>query len=67
MKDITGIRLEVFADPSLPAKGPGRSPNGNFVLSEFKVRFAKLRGQGSAEASHADSTARRRFRRINSR
>ncbi len=34
---ITGIRLEVFGDPSLPAKGPGRAANGNFVLNEFRV------------------------------
>ncbi len=38
---ITGIRLEVLPDPSLPGKGPGRSPsNGNFVLSEFQVSAA---------------------------
>jgi hypothetical protein len=42
LKDITGVRLEVFSDSSLPAKGPGRSPNGNFVLNDFKVSFAKL-------------------------
>jgi hypothetical protein len=34
---ITGIRLEVLSDPSLPSKGPGRAPNGNFVLNEFRV------------------------------
>jgi hypothetical protein len=34
---ITGIRLEVFADPSLPAKGPGRAANGNFVLTDLRV------------------------------
>jgi hypothetical protein len=34
---ITGVRLEVLSDPKLPAKGPGRAPNGNFVLSEFRV------------------------------
>jgi hypothetical protein len=35
---ITGIRLEVIADPSLPHNGPGRSTsNGNFVLTEFIV------------------------------
>lgn len=39
---ITGVRLEVLADPSLPANGPGRANNGNFVLSEFKVDFTKL-------------------------
>lgn len=35
---ITGFRLEVLSDPSLPTDGPGRQPdNGNFVLSEFSV------------------------------
>lgn len=34
---ITGLRLEVLADPDLPAHGPGTAPNGNFVLTEFKV------------------------------
>ncbi|MCU0703368.1 MAG: DUF1553 domain-containing protein [Fimbriiglobus sp.] len=34
---LTGVRLEVLADKSLPAGGPGRADNGNFVLNEFKV------------------------------
>ena len=34
---ITAIRLEALADPRLPAHGPGTAPNGNFVLSEFKL------------------------------
>jgi hypothetical protein len=33
---ITGIRLEVFADKSLPAGGPGRAPNGNQVLNDLE-------------------------------
>ena len=33
-KNTTAIRLETLSDPSLPAIGPGRSQNGNFVLSE---------------------------------
>jgi hypothetical protein len=37
---ITGYRLEVLADPSLPGKGPGRAANGNFVLNEFKVFYS---------------------------
>ncbi len=36
-KTITAIRLEVLTDPSLPHQGPGRAPNGNFVLSELTV------------------------------
>ena len=37
---ITGVRLESMADPSLPAGGPGRAPDGNFVLSEFRLHAA---------------------------
>ncbi len=39
---ITGIRLEVLTDSSLPKQGPGRAPDGNFVLNEFKVSAAPL-------------------------
>jgi mono/diheme cytochrome c family protein len=35
---ISALRLEVVADSSLPGEGPGRSKNGNFVLSEIDVR-----------------------------
>ena len=34
---ITGIRLEVLPDESLPKRGPGRNENGNFHLSEFQL------------------------------
>jgi hypothetical protein len=37
LANITGIRLEVLPDDRLPAKGPGRAPNGNFVLNEFRL------------------------------
>ena len=38
LSNITGLRLEVLEDPSLPFNGPGRQPaNGNFVLSELQV------------------------------
>jgi hypothetical protein len=35
LKKITAIRLEALTDPSLPAQGPGRAGNGNFVLNQF--------------------------------
>ncbi|MCA9052796.1 MAG: DUF1553 domain-containing protein, partial [Planctomycetaceae bacterium] len=35
--EIAGIRLDVLTDPALPAQGPGRADNGNFVLSEVTV------------------------------
>jgi len=33
---IRFVRLEVLPDASLPASGPGRSDDGNFVLSRFR-------------------------------
>ncbi|MFO0811110.1 MAG: DUF1549 domain-containing protein [Gemmataceae bacterium] len=37
LRTITGIRLEVLPHDSLPAKGPGRAANGNFVLNQFQL------------------------------
>lgn len=39
---ITGLRLEVLPDDSLPVKGPGRSENGNFVLARLGVTAVPL-------------------------
>ena len=49
---VSAFRLEALTDGSLPKTGPGRAPNGNFVLTRFEVvdvegRPIKL---GSAEA-----------------
>ena len=35
---ITGIRLELLTDDSLPARGPGRRDNGNLLLNELTAR-----------------------------
>lgn len=60
---VTAFRLEVLPDDSLPAKGPGRAGNGNFVLTEFDVR---LQGSGrdpqpvglqNSSASHEQTVA----------
>lgn len=37
LRKLTGIKLEALADPSMPHKGPGRAPNGNFGLSRITV------------------------------
>ncbi len=37
---LTGLRLEVLPDESLPKKGPGRADNGNFVLTSFRLLAA---------------------------
>lgn len=34
---ITGVRIEVLTDDSLPRKGPGRQDNGNLHLNEFQL------------------------------
>ena len=34
---ITALRLEVLPDAALPSSGPGRHPNGNFVVNELEV------------------------------
>jgi len=39
-KRVTGLRLEVFADDSLPKAGFGRSDDGTFVLSELTATVA---------------------------
>ncbi len=36
MHKATAVRLEVLTDDSLAEKGPGRAPNGSWVLTELK-------------------------------
>ncbi|MGA2255872.1 MAG: hypothetical protein ABSG53_14595, partial [Thermoguttaceae bacterium] len=48
LKEITGIRLEIIADPRLPSQGPGRAYNGNFALSEFSVTAVPKGSETSA-------------------
>jgi mono/diheme cytochrome c family protein len=40
LKGIASIRLEALEDGRLPTKGPGRAPDGNFVLVQFEVQAA---------------------------
>lgn len=37
---VTALRLEVLPDPSLPAGGPGRARDGDFLLSRIAVSAA---------------------------
>lgn len=34
---VTGIRIDVLTDKRLPRNGPGRAPNGNFVITEIEA------------------------------
>ena len=42
-------------DAALPSKGPGRAPNGNFVLNEFKLSVGKLGDKGKLKPAKFDS------------
>ena len=42
LKKITGIRLELLADPNLPRGGPGRANDGSLFVSEFSVAAAPM-------------------------
>jgi hypothetical protein len=39
VKNIVALRLEMLPDPSLPRSGPGRSENGNYVLTELQAQL----------------------------
>ena len=63
---ITGVRLEVLSDPSLPAGGPGRDAEGNFFLSDFDVQAAPVDKPTSAQkivfkSSSADESQNSRY------
>ena len=42
LADLVGLRIEALPDDSLPAKGPGRADNGNFVLTEVTAQLKRL-------------------------
>jgi WD40 repeat protein/mono/diheme cytochrome c family protein len=46
---ITGFKLEVLPDERLPSNGPGLSPDGNFVLTEFGVAQKVIAQQKTKE------------------
>ena len=50
LSDVVAVRLESLADPSLPGKGPGRTPHGNFVLSEFSATVEPADGRMPSQA-----------------
>jgi mono/diheme cytochrome c family protein len=49
LPEITGFRLDVLPDKSLPKSGPGRA-NGNFVLTGIKVEHVTAVPLGDASA-----------------
>ena len=53
LTNITGFRLEVLTDPNLPQYGPGRAPNGNFVLTQFGVEMIGADGSAIVTGARA--------------
>ncbi len=49
MTGVTGIKLEALTDARLKGMGPGRSPGGNFVVTEFEVSIAPKGKPGQKE------------------
>jgi hypothetical protein len=53
LKGATAFRLEVLQDSTVAHPGPGRAPNGNFVLTKFRVvKAGKDLPLARATASH---------------
>ena len=50
LKNVTAIKVEALPDDSLPSRGPGRSPNGNAVMTEVRLATKPV---GDAAASPA--------------
>jgi hypothetical protein len=50
LAEITAVRIEALAEPSLPAGGPGRAGNGNFALSNLKLTVGPRYGIGATSA-----------------
>ncbi|RMG40507.1 MAG: DUF1549 domain-containing protein [Planctomycetota bacterium] len=56
--EVSGLRLEFLPDERLPARGPGRAANGNFVLSELIVRVPAAARTADAPPEPADRAPR---------
>ena len=54
--DVRSIRLEALAHDSLPSKGPGRAPNGNFVVSHLTVDAVALNAAAGTKAVNVPLT-----------
>ena len=64
LRGITALRLEALPDDSLPARGPGNSPNGNAVVTELwvtatptqpmatKAQFVRVEAPGKGRYLH---------------
>ncbi len=47
---LSGLRLEALLEGGPSGKGPGRSPSGNFVLTEIEATLTASSGEGAGKA-----------------
>lgn len=47
LAQLTAIKIEALADPSLALNGPGRAPNGNYDLTDLRVVVGPRYGIGT--------------------
>jgi hypothetical protein len=57
LKGITALKLEALPDDALAAKGPGRSDNGNIVLTDVKLSAAPAANPAAAQPAKFKSAA----------
>jgi hypothetical protein len=57
LKNITGFRVELLTDVTLPLGGPGIAENGNAVLSDFVVKASKPDGSEEKKVELQNATA----------
>ncbi|MFK8110640.1 MAG: PSD1 and planctomycete cytochrome C domain-containing protein [Rubripirellula sp.] len=57
-QSLTALRIEALTHDSLPRNGPGRAPNGNFVLSNLTVAFEATE-TGKPESPGGATTAKK--------
>ena len=50
LTNVAAIRLEALTDEKLSSKGPGRTPHGNFVLSELTATIAARDVPGESQS-----------------
>jgi hypothetical protein len=41
LAEVSALRVQALVDDALPSRGPGRTPHGNFVLTELEIRYAE--------------------------
>lgn len=57
---VRALRVEALTHDSLPQKGPGRAGNGNFVLSDIKVKVEPVGDEGRDSVGRASSPSRQK-------